>query len=894
MSQQDRSLYENSQYPSRRQPSERREPSRRPRKKRRWGGLSTVWKVLGTLLLVGLCTGAIMCCFFAVYIKTVIVPNADFSLDDFKPGENSIMLYEDRKTGEYKPMTTLLSTTNSIWVDFDEIPKYLIDAAVAIEDQRFWEHPGIDWRRTGKAIIDMFTGNSISGGSTITQQLIKNATKYNETTVKRKITEIVRALRLTKNNSKEDTITYYLNIIPLGSGCEGVGAASYEYFGKPVSQLSLAECASLISITNNPSKYGPYSEARFTTKESGEMWDARKWNKWRQETVLAAMLDQGKITQAEHDAAVAEELVFVRSEDENSEVSVYTWYEETVIADVRKDLKEQLEWSDSRISQALARGGLRIYTCMNPDVQAKAEEIYNNRENLNYKSASGKPMQSSITIIDNSTGDVAAIVGQFGPKKKNLLTNYANTAKRQPGSSIKPLTVYSPALELGLASPITVLDDYPYQVMGGRAWPTNNGLANYSGRTTLRNGLTNSINTIAVRVLADYVTVNESFKFAKERYHLNLVEAMKKGDRVMSDLDVAPLSMGGLTNGVSTRDMAEAFATFPNNGQFSESRTYTKITMMVDGQEVVLLEKPQSRQPILKETTAYYMNSILQDVMTEGTAKGHALRGMHCAGKTGTTSNRYDLWFVGYTPYYTAAVWTGYDQGNEKITAKGNPALNLWQKVMGSVHAGMSDKAFHTPGGLVGVEYCKDSGLLATEFCKLDPRGNRVGSDRIFKEDFPEGRYCTAHTEENVVTVCLDCPILDANGQETGLYHIAGPHCPAERQQKMCLPEYERESVGGAVAKDNIYRKSVVEGYGTCTIHTEPVAPEPTVDPENPWFPFDPANPNPVDPNHPVEPTDPNGGNHTDPGTPMEPVEPMPPDHGGAQEGDGNIFDRPL
>ena len=263
------SIYENSDYPSRRQaPAHRassggsRQAPGSPKKRRRKrsGGITAgrvigwVFKALGTLILVGLCTGALVACFAAVYISDVIVPIADLSPDDFIFNEDSIMYYEDKNTGQYVEMTKLLNVTSSVWVDFEEIPKDLINATVAIEDKRFWTHPGVDWRRTGKAVLCMFTGQDIQGGSTITQQLIKNQTNYNETTVKRKVTEIVRAFRFTQNNSKEDTITYYLNTIPLGSKFEGVGAAALGYFGKPVSELSLAECASLIAFTNNPSK----------------------------------------------------------------------------------------------------------------------------------------------------------------------------------------------------------------------------------------------------------------------------------------------------------------------------------------------------------------------------------------------------------------------------------------------------------------------------------------------------------------------------------------------------------------------------------------------------------------------------------------------------------------
>ncbi len=838
------SLYDNSEYPSRRQPSgqgERR--PRRSRKRRKGNILRTILKVLGTLALIGLCTSAILCCFAAVYIKAVIFPIADLSADDFTLGENSIMYYQDKETGEYKELTTILTTTSSIWVDFDQIPENLINAAVAIEDRRFWTHSGVDWLRTGKAVLSMFTGGQIQGGSTITQQTIKNLTGYNETTVKRKITEIVRALRFTQNNSKEDTITLYLNIIPLGSGCEGVGSASYVYFGKSVSDLTLAECASLIAITNNPSKYSPYSDAKSKSPDGTEVWTSRQWNKYRQEVVLYQMLDQEMISQEEYDQAVAQELVFERGENEDAPQEIYSWYEETVLSDVREDLSQQLGWSDSWITQMFQQGGLRIYTCLDPEIQAIAEEIYTNRENLNYTSKSGQDMQSSITIIDNATGNVVAIVGQFGEKEGNLLTNYANTAQRQPGSSIKPLSVYSPALELDRISPISIIDDYPYQVMGGRAWPTNSGAASYRGLTTVRSGLTRSVNTIAVRILADLVTPETSFSFVEEKYHIDLVEALEVGNQIKSDIGISPLAMGGLTNGVCTRDMAEAYATFPNNGIYTSSRTYTKVTQLVDGQEVVLLENEPEREQALKETTAYYMNSMLSDVLDSGTGKGYDLRGMTAAGKTGTTTDNYDRWFVGYTPYYTAAVWTGYPQNEKMSTGSANPALVLWNKVMSKIHEGLENQKFSVPAGLTTVDYCLDSGLLPTEYCSMDPRGSRVTKGSVFKEDAPSG-VCTIHTADSVVTVCTDCPILNAKGEETGLYHIAGPYCPEESLKEICLPNYEREQVGSATANDNMYRLSVVESYGTCTVHTEPpvVEPDPE-DPLNPWLPVDPVDP---------------------------------------------------
>ena len=878
------SLYEDSDYPSRRQaPSRTRSsdrsdrPSRKRRKKR--GGIGRAvgifFKVLGTLILIGLCTGALMACFAAVYINEVIVPIADLSWDDFTLGENSVMYYQDKTTGEYKEMTTLLNVTSTIWVDYEEMPEDLINATVAIEDKRFWTHPGVDWRGTAKAVLRMFTGGEISGGSTITQQLIKNETQYNETTVKRKVTEIVRALRFTQKNSKQDTLERYLNIIPLGSGCKGVGAAALEYFGKPVSELTLAECASLVGITNNPSKYGPYSFNRSKGFNTEEIWDARQWNKYRQEVILWQMLEQEKITRAEYDEAVAQELKFVRAEGEAAATEIYTWYEETVISDVRQALQEKFGWSDERTDQIMQSGGLRIYTCYDPEAQAIAEEIYTDRANLNYTSKDGQQMQSAICVINNETGDVAAIVGQFGDKTVNRGSNYANAGHRQPGSAFKPLAVYSAALDMGKINPYTVLDDYPYRVNGGKAWPLNSGTARYRGLMPVFEALKRSLNTVAVRIMNDYISPEESFKFVEERYHIDLEAGRMINDKWFTDITES-LAMGGLTHGTNVRDMAEAFATFPNGGMYTPSRTFTKVTQLVNGQETTLLENNLTSEPAIKATTAYYMNTMLQGVFEEGGtgARQGGIKGQHAAGKTGTTSENFDRWFVGYTPYYTAAVWTGYDR-NTKIKADNNPALALWKQVMTKLHEGLPDKGYECPSEMRTLTYCRDSGLLATEYCAMDPRGSRVAKGLVFPEDYPESIICTAHTAESVVTVCLDSPVLKADGSPTGLYHLAGEFCPEERQKQICYPDYEREQVGSASADDAAWRYETASGHGSCTVHTEAPVTEP--DPNDPGNTQDPNIPFfPQDPNHPGTTTpDPNI-----PSIPEVPVTPLPPMEG--------------
>ena len=839
MSEHHDSIYENTQYPP-------REHQERPRRRRRRSSpAAAVLKVLGTLLLVGLVTGAFLCCFGAVYIKTVIIPVAqEFTMNDFDVGENSVMFYQDQSTGEYKELVTLLNTTSSIWVDSDEIPKYLKEAAVAVEDKRFYTHPGVDWVRTGKAVLCMFTGQDIQGGSTITQQLIKNLTGYNETTVKRKVVEIFRALEFTKKYSKDYTLEWYLNIIPMGGKYKGVGSASYYYFGKPVSELSLAECASLISITNNPSMYSPYSTARFEDPDTGEILTARDKNKQRQELVLWLMKDQGKISQEEYDQAVAEELNFVRGEGETQETDIYSWYEEQVITDVKNDLMEKYNYSEDVADRMLARGGLRIYTCVDLDVQRAAERIYENRDNLNYTSSNGQLMQSAITIIDNSTGDIAAIVGRVGEKTGNRWKNLATDAYRQPGSSLKPLSVYSPGLEMGVISPISVVDDYPYQVLNGSPWPINSGSARYKGLTTVRQGLAQSVNTVALRVLADRVTVDASFDFVQSRYHIDLVQAQQSGDTVQSDMSLAPLSMGGLTKGVTTRQMAAAFAVFPSGGIYRTARTYTKVTHMVNDVEEVLLDNASTQEQAVKPTTAYYMNSMLSGVVSSAGTAGSARfsSSMDIAGKTGTTSSAYDRWFVGYTPYYTAAVWTGYEY-NAKMSGP-NRAIAMWKLVMEQVHKDLSAKKFAEPDGLTTVTVCKDSGLLATSYCEMDPRGSRAFTDRVFREDAPT-EFCTCHTQESVVTVCKADPILNEDGSETGLWHLAGEFCPEDQLHQICLVQFDRTPVGNAVAADNAYLYSNAESLGVCTVHTAPPEPEPELPPVDPEDPDAPVQPDP-------------------------------------------------
>lgn len=825
----------------------REQQPRRRRKKRHSRGKLAL-QVLGTLLLVALTTGALLACFAAVYVKTVIMPLTPLDLDNFHAGLNSVLYYEDDQ-GNERELRTLHGDENRIWVDFKDIPENLINATVAIEDQRFWTHPGVDWKRTAKAILLMFTGQDIQGGSTITQQLIKNITTYNDTTVKRKVVEIFRALEFTKNYSKETTLEWYLNYIYLGRNCDGVYTASYKYFGKPLNELTVAECASLISITNNPSLYDPYTNPENNAK--------------RKNLVLRAMYEQEYLTKEEYEEAKAQELVFtsraVEYQDEENP-DIYSWYEEQVITDVTNDLAEKLGVESSIAYNMVLSGGLSIYTCVDPDIQAIVNDIYENTDNFPYPSSSGQQLQSAITIINNQTGDVVAIAGQVGEKTGNRWRNNATSASRQPGSSFKPLSVYAPALEMGLVTPVTVIDDYPYELTAeGNPYPVNSGNAKYAGLTTVYKGLTHSTNTIAFRILTDLVTPAASFNFVEQKFKVDLVEGREVNGKFSSDLDRAPLSMGGLTDGVNTRDMAEAFAVFPNQGIYTPSRTYTKV---LNANNEVILENNKTSEVAVKESTAYYMNSMLQNVVAGGTGYEARLDNMHVAGKTGSSTSDHDRWFAGYTPYYTAVVWTGYGQPERVRSSGRNPAAITFSRVMNRVHKNLADKDFFTINNLVTTEYCMDSGLLPTDACRTDVRGSRVGKMTLLRDDAPTA-YCTRHGESATVTVCSDCPILDADGAPTGLYLPAGPYCPSESLTSLSLLNYSRQAVGTAKVSDEAYTVTHIQSLGTCTVHTTPPAVEPEI-PDLPGGLIDPDDPNwsgnltppepPVDPDLPVDP----------------------------------------
>lgn len=788
----------------------------------KWFGI-----VLGTILLIGLMTCLFVAGYAKTYVQDVIIPQAEeaqttLNTQAYDPSLSSNIYYWEASSQSWQVMKTLYADENRVWVTYDQLPKNLINATVAIEDKRFWEHNGVDWKRTLGAVYYMFTGQDVQGGSTITQQLIKNLSQNDDVTVKRKVLEIFSALEFDKNHSKEEILELYLNNIYLGRRCNGVYTAAYKYFGKDVSELDLAECASLISITNNPSLYDPYNHLDNNMKRAANVViQMFKQGYISEEEELAALArmgyepdgtvdkdgyknfsyDAAKVTMVFQDGSQAA-TVGASSDDVNS------WYVDAVIDSVQEDLMEQFNITKEAASTMLFHGGLSIYTCFDPAAQAKVDEVYNNPEALaGNESDSGQPLQSAISVVNNETGGVVALSGGIGEKTESRLMVRATESLRPPGSSIKPISVYAPAIEEGLITPYSAVDDTPFRIFDGSPWPKNSSRS-YSGLTSIYTAVIKSLNTCAVKTL-DLVGLQTSYNYLENKFGITSLVSYYEGSngKVYSDLDYAPLALGGLTEGVSTMEMAGAYSVFARDGIYIEPHLYTQVT---DSDGNVILENDETGVASLSPDTCYYMNQLLEGVVTSGTGTAAEIPGMTVAGKTGTTTNNFDRWFCGYTGYYTAAVWIGYDQ-QEDINASGNPAVTLWQKVMSSLVDGLPDvELVHTDKNVVSATYCTKSGDLATSACTA---AGCAATGYFLEGDAPTD-YCSVHT---TVTVCKDCPI-----GETGMYHLAGEYCPDESKMEMPVLDFYRDEAASSVTVGDSYElKSWVEAQGQCTLHTK-------------------------------------------------------------------------
>jgi len=793
-----------------------------------WMAIYSVIKValaaLATVLIIGAVCVVVFVGLLGEYLEGNIMPQAGVQVESFGLKQNSYVYYYDSE-GNIQVLQRLYAVTDSEWATIDEIPEDLIHAAVSIEDKRFYEHQGVDWFTTVKACINMFVGSGDQfGGSSITQQLIKNIllledTSADDVTVQRKMLEIFRATEFERRYDKDIIMEYYLNYIYLGSRCTGVKSAAAKYFGKELEDLTTAECAALISITNNPSRFNPYR-----TNLDNEGKTGLEQNKERMTNTLWMMRNEGWITEEEYQEALAQEIVlkdgidpedrygdcnnetcgyhgkvgtFIKKSDgiyycpqcnratkvgEDASQEVYSWFVDVVLEDVAQAMAERdhVDWNDKTkevYKNLISQGGYHIYSTMDYNVQQSVDKIYKDLKQIP-ETKSVQQLQSAIVIIDNSTGDIVALSGGVGDNKGFDDWNRATDAKLQPGSSIKPLTIYAPAFELGVITPSTVITDLPIRYTEVikeeeetlpegeeetlpeeeeepelNPFPKNED-KKYSYSKTILTGLVESINGVAVNTL-DKIGLTYSFNYAKEQFGLSTLTEryVNSAGTVFSDVDWSPLAMGAPTIGVTVRDMANAYSAFPNSGVYRTARTFTKV-LNSDGK--LVLSKEQQSRTVISEKALNYLNFCLDQAVQSGTGTPADLSGQDVAGKTGTTASKKDRWFCGYTEYYTAAVWCGYDLPEEiKMTGR-NPAAQLYKKVMQPVHNGLPRKALYDGSEFVTVNVCLDSGKLATDACYKDARCDvisRVVSSKVMQEDMPTEK-CDKHV---LVDFCSSC-----------------------------------------------------------------------------------------------------------------------------------------
>ena len=713
--------------------------------------------------------------------------------------------------------------------DIERIPQYLRDAFVAIEDQRFYDHNGIDIKRILSAGLMAIQNRELSqGASTITQQIIKNNVFDNWTNesdiqkIKRKVQEQYLALELEKKMSKEEILEVYMNTINLGQNTLGVKAAAKRYFNKEPYQLTLSECAVIAATTSNPSRYNPISHPDY--------------NKTRRDIVLKNMKDQGYITQEEYDDAMADDVYSrIMAVNEESEVnSVYTYFVDEVTEQVLADLMEIKGFNETQAHHLLFSGGLSIYTTQDPDIQAICDEIYSNEENypetvkwllsyaLTIEKANGEKEnhstemykayykqqnasfdllyatqddayaaieaykqavmeegdkvdgerislvpqpQVSITVEDQSTGYVVAIVGGRGTKEASRTLNRATNTTRQPGSTFKVVSTYAPALDSAGLTLADVQNDATFNYTGGR--PVRNWWgSNYRGLLSLRYGIAQSANVVAVKTLTQ-ISPQLGFDYLQNFGFTTLVDKRVESDgTVRSDIG-QPLALGGITDGVTNMELNAAYATIANQGTYIKPKLYTKI---VDHDGNVLIDNtaPESKQ-VIKQTTAWLLTSAMVDVVTTGTGGSVNFGNMAIAGKTGTTSDYKDVWFSGFTPYYTATTWTGYDNNaNMKTSAEKNLSKTMWKKVMSRIHENLEYKSFPMVNGIVTASVCSKSGRLPIAGV-CDVQG--CVKTEYFAEGTVPTEYCDVHYFSNICQYCgltatEECPFKQASAIE--------------------------------------------------------------------------------------------------------------------------------
>lgn len=662
---------------------ERKEKSRR----RSGNGFKTfviAMKVLVCLALVAIiCLGA---WFYSLF---------DFSFgDDFTSFDmrlSSTIYYAD-KYGNLVEYEQFKSSEKRIWVDIENVPKDMQHAFVSIEDERFYSHGGVDLKRTLGAAINVFIkGDSSYGGSSITQQLVKNITKDNERTSARKLREITRAIVLESKMDKDQILEMYMNSIYLSQGVHGVQAAANVYFGKNVSELSLAECACIAGITQYPTTYDPIVNP--------------KNNKKKQLVVLGKMLELGYINNEQYNKAASEELKFKDPGEFTDEFTddQRSYFADYIFEQAKADLMKEFDYTEQFAEDLLCNGGLKIYSTVDLKIQKLMEDYYEDDSNFPSLGAS-EPPQSAMVVMEPSTGEIKGMVGGIGEKDGLRVLNRASMSKRQPGSSIKPIAVYAPALEENVINLSSYIGNAPLKI---GSWTPKNSNGKYATYVPVKTAVAWSYNIPAINTLEE-LGIDVSFDYMKNKLHIDsIVDSVTRNGKEYSDKNLSSLALGGLTDGVTPLEMTAAYSTLANGGVYIEPTSYTKI---YDRNGRLFYEKKQHKNKVFSEETAFLMHQLLFGVTSQGTAAGSKIGENDTCGKTGTTDNNKDKWFMGYTPHYCAGVWFGFDKPRV-ISTGTNPSITIWKNIMQKIHEDLKGETFDVPDGIVKAKVCPYTGM---------------------------------------------------------------------------------------------------------------------------------------------------------------------------------------
>ncbi len=669
-------------------------------KKNQNGILFSLYERFGKKIGVGVLVALVVALgvFIGMYgaIKNEI---KEMNIENLALNYSSFIYYNDENGNAVEDCQLHYEGERRVWADSEDISINLKNAAVAIEDERFYKHNGVDLGRTFTATVKwafskIGIGDATYGGSTITQQLVKNITNEKDKSAIRKIKELMRATALEKEvDDKDKILTMYLNISYFGNRCNGVEAAANLYFSKPAKDVTIAEAATIVGITQRPTYYDPIRNPENALN--------------KRNTVLAKMKQLKYITKEEYNEAVNLPLGLSPSATESRTI-VYSYFVDQVVNDVIADLVEQKGYSESFAEQQVFSGGLSIYTTMDKKVQEAMEDVYENRTGF----PANKNPQSAMVVMDPTNGQIKGIVGGAGPKTEARGLNRATQSPRQPGSSIKPLSVYSPGIELNKINSATVLKDEKISIGD---WSPVNSYSGFKGNLVLSKCVEISANIPAVKALQK-TGIENSFDFAKNKFHLSTI--------VPEDRSLASLGLGGLTKGVTVKEMAAAYSVLANGGIYTEPHTYTKV---VDSKGKVLLEYEPKSERAISEATAFIMSDMLSTVITgpSGTGRSARLNNMTAYGKTGTTNDSKDKWFAGYTNYYVGVVWFGFDQPKDLRTAgiRNNPSCVIWKNVMNKIHEGLPDKKIEQPKSVKKATICSNTGNLASAGCSFAKSG---------------------------------------------------------------------------------------------------------------------------------------------------------------------------